>query len=99
MKYVWYVLQAAAYLDQAEYDSGNHVEDLRAQSMIRQMIHDSRLQDACALPFDEAGLWQGQGGPILRKHIQNQFRNIRFPSVFPYIFRLLCLCSMNKGGH
>ncbi|KAL8238002.1 hypothetical protein R6Q59_019083 [Mikania micrantha] len=70
------VTKAAAYLDQAEYDSGNNVEDLRAQFLIRQLVHDSKLQDACALPFDEAGLWQGLGGPILRQQIQNQFRNI-----------------------
>lgn len=72
------MLQAAAYLDQAEYDSGNHVEDSRAQFLIRQLVHDSKLQDACALPFNEAELWQGQGGPMLRQQIQNQFRNIRF---------------------
>ncbi|KAF5780654.1 putative endoplasmic reticulum oxidoreductin 1, ERO1-like superfamily [Helianthus annuus] len=70
------VTKAAAYLDQAEYDSGNHMEDLRAQLLIRQLVHDSKLQDACALPFYEAELWQGQGGPILRQQIQNQFRNI-----------------------
>ncbi|KAI3675082.1 hypothetical protein L1987_84666 [Smallanthus sonchifolius] len=70
------VTKAASYLDQAEYDSGNHVEDLRAQFLIRQLVHDSKLQDACALPFDEAELWQGQGRPILRQQIQNQFRNI-----------------------
>ncbi|KAI7737085.1 hypothetical protein M8C21_027315 [Ambrosia artemisiifolia] len=70
------VTKAAAYLDQAEYDSGNHMEDLRAQFLIRQLVHDSKLQDACALPFDEAELWQGQGGPMLRQQIQNQFRNI-----------------------
>ena len=40
------------------------MEDLRAQSLIRQMVHNSELQAACALPFDEAELWQGQGGPM-----------------------------------
>ncbi|KAK1439712.1 hypothetical protein QVD17_05532 [Tagetes erecta] len=70
------VTKATSYLDQAEYDSGNHVEDLRAQFLIRELVHDSRLEEACALPFDEAELWQGQGGPILRQQIQNQFRNI-----------------------
>ncbi|GJS32631.1 hypothetical protein Tco_0531013, partial [Tanacetum coccineum] len=41
-------------------DSGNHVEDLRAQSLIRQMVHNSKQQAACAPSFDEAELWQGQ---------------------------------------
>ncbi|GJW76142.1 endoplasmic reticulum oxidoreductin-1-like protein [Tanacetum coccineum] len=41
-------------------DSGNHVEDLRAQSLIRQMVHNSEQQAACAPSFDEAELWQGQ---------------------------------------
>lgn len=74
---MYVILQVAAYLDQAEYDSGNQVEDLRAQSLIRQLVHNSKLQAACALPFDEAELWQGHGGPILRQQIQDQFRNIR----------------------
>ncbi|GJT36808.1 hypothetical protein Tco_0936673 [Tanacetum coccineum] len=47
---------AAAYLDLAEYDFGNHMEDLRAQSLIRQKVHNSELQAACALPFDEVEL-------------------------------------------
>ncbi|XP_024968232.1 endoplasmic reticulum oxidoreductin-1-like isoform X1 [Cynara cardunculus var. scolymus] len=70
------VTKAATYLDQAEYDSGNHAEDLKAQSLIRKLVHNPKLQAACALPFDEAEMWQGQGGPILRQQIQNQFRNI-----------------------
>ncbi|XP_071697111.1 endoplasmic reticulum oxidoreductin-1-like [Rutidosis leptorrhynchoides] len=70
------VIKAGAYLDQAEYDSGNQVEDLRAQLLIRRLVHNSKLQAACALPFDEAELWQGHGGPILRRQIQDQFRNI-----------------------
>ncbi|KAJ9560690.1 hypothetical protein OSB04_005850 [Centaurea solstitialis] len=70
------VTKAAAYLDQAEYDSGNHAEDLKTQSLIRQLVHNPKLQAACALPFDEAEMWQGQGGPILRQQTQNQFRNI-----------------------
>lgn len=70
------VTKAAPYLEQAEYDSGNHVEDLKAQSLIRQLIYHPKLQAACPLPFDEAKLWQGQSGPELRQQIQKQFRNI-----------------------
>lgn len=73
-------LQAAPYLEEAEYDSGNHLEDLKAHSLIRQLIHNPKLQAACPLPFDEAKLWQGQSGPELKQQIQKQFRNIRFHS-------------------
>ena len=75
---VLYVLQAAPYLEEAEYDTGNHLEDLKAHSLIRQLVHNPKLQAACPLPFDEAKLWQGQSGPELKQQIQKQFRNIRF---------------------
>lgn len=70
-------LQAADYLEQAEYDTGNHTEDLKTQSLVRQLLHNPKLQAACPLPFDEAELWQGQSGPELKLQIQKQFRNIR----------------------
>ncbi|MFS7929453.1 putative endoplasmic reticulum oxidoreductin 1, ERO1-like superfamily [Helianthus anomalus] len=70
------VTKAATYLEQAEYDSGNHLEDLKAHSLIRQLVHNPKLQAACPLPFDEAKLWQGQSGPELKQQTQKQFRNI-----------------------
>lgn len=66
-------------MEQAEYDTGNHAEDLKAQSLIRQLLYNQKLQAACPLPFDEAKLWQGQSGPELKQEIQKQFRNIRYP--------------------
>ena len=71
-------LQAADYLEQAEYDTGNNTEDLKTQSLVRQLLYNPKLQAACPLPFDEAKLWQGQSGPELKQQIQKQFRNIRF---------------------
>ena len=72
------VSQAADYLEQAEYDTGNHLEDLKAQSLMLQLVNNPKLQAACPLPFDEAKLWQGQSGPELKQQIQKQFKNIRF---------------------
>jgi len=69
------LLQAADYLEQAEYDTGNNTEDLKTQSLVRQLLYNPKLQAACPLPFDEAKLWQG---PELKQQIQKQFRNIRF---------------------
>lgn len=74
--------QAADYLEQAEYDTGNPTEDLKTQSLMRQLLHNPKLQAACPLPFDEAKLWKGQRGPELKQKIQAQFKNIRFLS-FP----------------
>ena len=65
-------------MEQAEYDTGNPEEDLKAQSLIRQLLYNPKLQAACPVPFDEAKLWKGQSGPELKQQIQKQFRNIRF---------------------
>ncbi|XP_057948137.1 endoplasmic reticulum oxidoreductin-1 isoform X2 [Malania oleifera] len=70
------VTKAADYLDLAEYDTGNSVEDLKTQSLVRQLLYNPKLQAACPLPFDEAKLWQGQSGPELMQQIQKQFKNI-----------------------
>ena len=73
-----YVSQAPDYLEQAEYNTGNLEEDLKTQSLVRQLVYNPKLQTACPLPFDEAKLWQGESGPELKQQIQKQFRNIRF---------------------
>ncbi|KAF8408847.1 hypothetical protein HHK36_004916 [Tetracentron sinense] len=70
------VTKAADYLEQAEYDTGNNSEDLKTQSLMRQLLYNPKLQASCPLPFDEAKLWQGQSGPELKQQIQKQFRNI-----------------------
>ncbi|KAJ8510304.1 hypothetical protein OPV22_000738 [Ensete ventricosum] len=70
------VTKAADYLEQAEYNTGNHVEDLKTESLVRQLLYNNKLLSACPVPFDEAKLWQGQNGPDLLQQIQNQFRNI-----------------------
>ncbi|XP_012850538.1 PREDICTED: endoplasmic reticulum oxidoreductin-1-like [Erythranthe guttata] len=74
------VTKAANYLEQAEYDSGNHVEDLKAQSLMKQLLYNPKLQAACPLPFDEAKLWQGRG-PELKLEIQKNFKNIRLSQI------------------
>lgn len=70
------VTKAAEYLEQAEYETGNPMEDLKTQSLMKQLLYNPQLQAACPLPFDEAKLWKGQRGPELKQKIQGQFRNI-----------------------
>lgn len=70
------VTKATDYLEQAEYDTGNHEDDLKTVSLMKQLLYNPKLQAACPLPFDEAKLWQGQSGPELKQQIQKQFRNI-----------------------
>ncbi|XP_052180069.1 endoplasmic reticulum oxidoreductin-1-like [Diospyros lotus] len=70
------VTKAADYLEKAEYDTGNPEEDLKAQSLMRQLLYHPKLQAACPIPFDEAKLWKGERGPELKQQIQRQFRNI-----------------------
>ncbi|KAL5577293.1 hypothetical protein UlMin_018992 [Ulmus minor] len=70
------VTKAADYLETADYDTGNPIEDLKTKSLIKQLLYNPKLQAACPIPFDEAKLWKGQSGPELKLKIQNQFRNI-----------------------
>ncbi|XP_038995133.1 endoplasmic reticulum oxidoreductin-1-like isoform X2 [Hibiscus syriacus] len=67
---------ATEYLEQAEYDTGNPTDDLKTQSLMKQLLYNPKLQAACPLPFDEAKLWKGQRGPELKQKIQSQFKNI-----------------------
>ncbi|WOL11728.1 endoplasmic reticulum oxidoreductin-1-like [Canna indica] len=70
------VTKAADYLEQAEYNTGNPIEDLKTHSLVRQLLYNPELISACPVPFDEAKLWQGENGPELKLQIQKQFRNI-----------------------
>ena len=91
------IVQATNYLEQAEYDTGNLDEDLKAQSLMRQLLYNPKLQAACPLPFDEAKLWQGQSGPELKQQIQKQFRNIRSDSL-NYLSCLMTNCIFGAMG-
>lgn len=73
-----FFLQAADYLDQAEYDTYNPAEDIKTKILVKRLLYNPKLQSACPLPFDEAKLWQGQSGPELKQEIQKRFHNIRF---------------------
>lgn len=68
--------KAADFLEQAEYSTGNPDEDLKTQSLVRQLVYNPVLQAACPVPYDEAKLWQGESSPELKQQIQKQFRNI-----------------------
>jgi ERO1-like protein alpha len=70
--------QSADYLEHAEYDTGNPQEDLKTQSLVRELVFNPKIRAACPVPFDEAKLWKGEKGPELMLQIQNQFRNIRY---------------------
>lgn len=84
-------------MEQAEYDTGNHAEDLKTQSLIKQLLYSPKLQTACPVPFDEAKLWQGQSGPELKQQIQKQFRNIRFTSFFSRKFEYVLLANVERA--
>eukprot|EP00253_Pinus_taeda_P019913 PITA_19913 len=70
------VTKAADYLSQAEYSTGNPLEDKHTQSLIIQLVNNRQLQAACPIPFDEAKLWRGQNVHDLKRQIQLQFKNI-----------------------
>lgn len=70
------VTKAADYLSQAEYSTGNPLEDQHTQSLMIQLVNNRQLHAACPIPFDEAKLWKGQNVHDLKRQIQLQFRNI-----------------------
>uniref|UniRef100_A0A803QUK8 Uncharacterized protein n=1 Tax=Cannabis sativa TaxID=3483 RepID=A0A803QUK8_CANSA len=43
--------KAADYLEQAESDTGNNSEDLKTQSLMKQLLYSRKLQAACPLPI------------------------------------------------
>ncbi|KAG6385262.1 hypothetical protein SASPL_154093 [Salvia splendens] len=70
------VLKAKEYLEQADYDTGNPLDDMNTQLLLKKLLNDHQLLSACPKPFDEAKLWKGQSGPELMRQTQKQFRNI-----------------------
>lgn len=70
------VTKAADYLLEAEYSTGNSDEDQNTGALIKELVHNERLQAACPKPFDEAKLWRGKNGNQLLLQLQKQFRNI-----------------------
>jgi ERO1-like protein alpha len=64
-------------LGEAEYETGNVIEDLKTKSLVKQVVSDPKTKAACPVPFDEAKLWKGQRGPELKQQLEKQFRNIR----------------------
>ncbi|KAL1567476.1 Endoplasmic reticulum oxidoreductin-1 [Salvia divinorum] len=70
------VLKAKEYLEQADYDTGNPLDDMNTQLSLKKLLNDNQLLSACPKPFDEAKLWKGQSGPELMRQTQKQFRNI-----------------------
>lgn len=70
------VTKAKNYLEQADYDTGNPLEDKNTQLLLKKLLNDHKLLSACPKPFDEAKLWKGQSGPELMMQTQRQFRNI-----------------------
>lgn len=70
------VTKAEDYLGEAEYETGNVIEDLKTKSLVKQVVSDPKTKAACPVPFDEAKLWKGQRGPELKQQLEKQFRNI-----------------------
>jgi ERO1-like protein alpha len=85
------IFQAADYLEQAEYNTDNPEDDLKTESLVKQLLYNSKLRSACPLPFDEAKLWQGENGPELKQEIQKQFRNIRYVTYFLCFHFIRCI--------
>ncbi|OEL31173.1 Endoplasmic reticulum oxidoreductin-1, partial [Dichanthelium oligosanthes] len=62
------VTKAAEYLEQAEYNTGNPEDDLKTQSLVKQLLYHQKLRSACPKPFDEAKLWQGENVHNMHTH-------------------------------
>ncbi|XP_002974086.2 endoplasmic reticulum oxidoreductin-2 [Selaginella moellendorffii] len=69
------VNKASAFLAQAEYSTGNTIEDATTQLLIKDLVTSQRLLNLCPVPFDEAQLRSVDGGE-LKSHIQEHFRKI-----------------------
>ncbi|KAJ7561804.1 hypothetical protein O6H91_03G041800 [Diphasiastrum complanatum] len=70
------VTKAADFLSQADYNTGNDIEDNETLSLILKILRSKTLQEACPMPFDEAQMWRGADGIQLKTQIQQHFRKI-----------------------
>ncbi|KFK36799.1 hypothetical protein AALP_AA4G173000 [Arabis alpina] len=50
------VTKAELYLEEAEYETGNVIADLKTKSLVKQLVSDPKTKAACPVPFDEAKL-------------------------------------------
>lgn len=71
------MVQAGGYLSQAEYSTGDTVEDAMTHQMVVEFLQNEQLRAACPIPFNEAQLWRGADGAELKVQMQKHFRNIR----------------------
>uniref|UniRef100_A0A0D9WHB4 Uncharacterized protein n=1 Tax=Leersia perrieri TaxID=77586 RepID=A0A0D9WHB4_9ORYZ len=65
------VTKTADYLEQAEYNTGSPEEDLKTQSLVKQLLYTPKIRSACLLPFNEAKLWQGENGTELSRRFRS----------------------------
>ncbi|KAG0576259.1 hypothetical protein KC19_5G067400 [Ceratodon purpureus] len=70
------VIKAQSYLAEAEYSTGNEVEDRLTHKLVTALVGSERLRTACPIPFDEAKLWRGPDADELKNQLQRHFRNI-----------------------
>lgn len=70
------VTKAGDYLTHVSYSTGNPPQDDKTLSLLQHVARSDRLAGACHIPFQEGGLWRGEGGIELRRELKDHFRNI-----------------------
>lgn len=68
--------RASPVLRVVDYHTGVPAEDARAQALVNEILSADVLHEACGLPFDEARMWKGEAGSLLKGQLQAAFQNI-----------------------
>jgi len=70
------VLKAAPLLSGYDYATGLQEEDAMTKNMVKQLLLDQAIKQACPMPFDEGRMWKGENAAELKEQLQHTFRNI-----------------------
>lgn len=70
------VMKAGDVLSKVDYYTGSGQLDEVTSNLMKRLVQNPELQQACPVPFNEGLMWTGEGSERLKQELQTNFRNI-----------------------
>lgn len=70
------VMKAGDVLSRVDYYTGSGQLDAVTSNLMKRLVQNPELQQACPVPFHEGLMWTGEGSESLKQELQTNFRNI-----------------------